>query len=62
MPGLTGTALAAAVRSLRPGLPVVLMSRYGTAALHERAAALGVRDILRKPLRSSDLAECVGAS
>jgi PAS domain S-box-containing protein len=60
MPGLTGTALAAAVRSLRPDLPVVLMSGYGTAALHERAAALGVRDILRKPLRSSDLAECIG--
>jgi CheY-like chemotaxis protein len=57
MPDLTGTELAREVRRLRAETPVVLMSGYGGPALAARAAAAGVREVLRKPLESRDLAE-----
>jgi CheY-like chemotaxis protein len=59
MPEVTGTTLAAAIRLLRADLSIVLMSGYGSTALHERALALGIRDLLRKPLLGRQLAECV---
>jgi PAS domain S-box-containing protein len=59
MPDLTGTALAREIRTLRPEIPVLLMSGYGGTALAARAAAAGVREVLRKPLESRDLAESV---
>jgi PAS domain S-box-containing protein len=59
MPDLTGTELARGIRRLRPEIPVVLMSGYGGTALAARAAAVGVREVLRKPLESRDLAESI---
>jgi len=60
MPELVGTDLARAIRLLRPDIPIVLMSGYSGASLHERARAVGIREILRKPLQSKDIAECFG--
>jgi len=57
MPDLIGTELAREIRRLQPTVPVILMSGYGGAQLTERAASIGVREVLRKPLRRSDLAE-----
>jgi PAS domain S-box-containing protein len=57
MPELTGAELARELRRLRPAIPVVLMSGYGGAPLAARAAAAGVRELLRKPLHGRDLAE-----
>ncbi len=52
MPRMGGDALAAALRSLRPQLPVLFISGYSpTADEHARAATL-----LRKPFAPSDLA------
>jgi PAS domain S-box-containing protein len=59
MPDLTGTELAREICRLRTEIPVVLMSGYGGTALAARAAAAGVREVLRKPLESRDLAESV---
>jgi PAS domain S-box-containing protein len=56
MPELTGTELAAAMRRRRPSLPVVLMSGYIGPMMTERALAAGVREILRKPVQSRELA------
>jgi signal transduction histidine kinase len=58
MPGLIGTDLAREIRLLRPDIPIVLMSGYSGAPLDERARAVGVREILRKPLRGKDIAKC----
>jgi PAS domain S-box-containing protein len=58
MPELTGTALAAEIALLRPDLPIVLMSGFAGAQLQERARALGIREVLRKPLQRKDIAEC----
>ena len=60
MPELIGTELARQIRLLRPDIPIVLMSGYSGPKLLERARAIGIREVLRKPLRSSDIAECFG--
>jgi PAS domain S-box-containing protein len=59
MPELIGTVLAGEMRRLRPDIPVVLMSGYSGAQLHERAGAAGIREVLHKPLQSKDIAECL---
>ena len=48
------------IRLLRPDIPIVLMSGYSGAQLLERARAVGIREVLRKPLQSRDIAECFG--
>jgi CheY-like chemotaxis protein len=60
MPELIGTDLAHQIRLLRPDIPIVLMSGYSGAPLNERARAVGVREVLHKPLQSRDIAECFG--
>jgi DNA-binding NtrC family response regulator len=53
MPGMTGTALAAALHAIRPDLPVLLMTGYGGPIQTPRR---DVCDILKKPLLSIDIA------
>ncbi|MCM3878648.1 MAG: response regulator [Vicinamibacterales bacterium] len=60
MPDLMGTDLAREISLLRPDIPIVLMSGYSGAPLDERARVVGVREVLRKPLQSKDIAECFG--
>jgi PAS domain S-box-containing protein len=60
MPELVGTDLAREMLMLRSDIPVVLMSGYSGAQLHERAGAVGIREVLRKPLQTRDIAECLG--
>jgi signal transduction histidine kinase len=60
MPELIGTDLAREIALLRSDLPIVLMSGYSGPQLLERARAIGIREVLRKPLQSKDIAECLG--
>ena len=57
MPDLIGTELAREVRRFRPDVPVILMSGYGGSQLAKRAAAIGVNEVLRKPLQRRDIAD-----
>jgi signal transduction histidine kinase/CheY-like chemotaxis protein len=57
MPDLVGTELAQAIRRFHGTIPIILMTGYGGAQLANRAAAVGVNDVLRKPLHRYDLAE-----
>jgi PAS domain S-box-containing protein len=59
MPAMSGTALAAALHAVRPGLPVILASGYGGPRLQARAQAGGVTLLLRKPLRRATLAQAL---
>jgi CheY-like chemotaxis protein len=59
MPDLTGTELALEFRRLRPDVSIILMSGYGDAQLSERAEAVGIIDVLRKPLVRREIAEPV---
>jgi PAS domain S-box-containing protein len=56
MPGMSGSALAREVRSLRDDLPILLMSGYIGGGLMERAREAGADDVLKKPLSARDLA------
>jgi FixJ family two-component response regulator len=57
MPDLIGSDLAQAIRQIRAAIPIILMTGYGGAQLTNRAADIGVNDVLRKPLHRRDLAE-----
>jgi PAS domain S-box-containing protein len=57
MPDLVGTELAREIRQIAPAIPIVLMSGYGGAQLTQHAAAMGIIEVLRKPLQRQDLAE-----
>jgi PAS domain S-box-containing protein len=57
MPDLVGTELARKIRAIRPDVPIIVMSGNGGAHLTMRAAAIGVNEVLRKPLQGGDLAE-----
>jgi CheY-like chemotaxis protein len=59
MPGLTGTQLTQAAHQFAPGLPVLLISAYGGAALAARARQAGVTRVLAKPLQRGDLAQAL---
>jgi signal transduction histidine kinase/CheY-like chemotaxis protein len=57
MPDLVGTELARQIRQVAPAVPIVLMSGYGGSQLAQRAAAIGINEVLRKPLQRRDLSE-----
>jgi CheY-like chemotaxis protein len=56
MPELSGTQLAQRLRRQRPDLPIVLVSGYTGPLLVERAAGVGITEILTKPVQSRDMA------
>ncbi|MDB5856546.1 MAG: sensor hybrid histidine kinase [Ramlibacter sp.] len=56
MPELSGSELVAAIRARGYDLPVIIMSGNVTAGLEERARALGIGELLRKPLSDEAMA------
>ena len=61
MPGLTGIELAELCALHAPQIPVLMISGYGGALLASRAAAVGIRRILNKPLQRTELALALAA-
>jgi PAS domain S-box-containing protein len=57
MPDLNGTALARKIRSLRPAIPIIVMSGRVVAPLADAAGDAGVDELLRKPLHAREIAE-----
>ena len=57
MPEMTGTALALALHEIRPELPVLLMTGHRGLVESHRPGAAGIREVLKKPLLSADLAQ-----
>ena len=56
MPGMVGTALARAVRSIRPEIPVLVITGRAEEPLMRAAAEAGVAEVLLKPIESRELA------
>jgi signal transduction histidine kinase/ActR/RegA family two-component response regulator len=56
MPQMTGTELAAALHEIRPELPVLLMTGHRGLDESRGLDAGGIREVLKKPLLSADLA------
>ena len=59
MPELVGTELAREIHELRSAIPIIVMSGHGDRELAQRATAVGVNEVLRKPLQSRELAEAI---
>ena len=55
MPGMGGMDLLEEVRSLRPALPVIFLTAYGTIPDAVKAVKLGAVDYLTKPFDGRDL-------
>jgi CheY-like chemotaxis protein len=59
MPIQSGTDVAAELLSLRPQLPILMVSGQVTEELKQQAHHLGVREILQKPLILKDLISAI---
>ncbi len=63
MPHMTGDRLAREMLTLRPDLPIILCTGMGPATLGgvstEKAAAIGIRDVVMKPVERSELARTI---
>jgi PAS domain S-box-containing protein len=59
MAGLTGLELARQILSLRPAMPIILVSGALGAEVAETARAIGIHRILPKPLEAALLAQAI---
>ena len=59
MPELTGTGLALEIHRIRSDIPILIMSGYVNSIDNGVARSAGVTEILRKPLKSRDIAEAL---
>lgn len=50
MPGMDGLEVASLMKRMKPGVPVVVITGYGSESNEMRAQELGVSGFLRKPL------------
>jgi CheY-like chemotaxis protein len=62
MPGMNGITLARALRAARPALPVVLCSGFADREATAQVKALGLEELMTKPLSLRQLAEVVRRS
>ncbi|MBZ4415412.1 response regulator transcription factor [Myxococcus sp. RHSTA-1-4] len=61
MPGFSGLEVLARLRREGWTTPVILITAFGDAKLHEEAAQLGAACVLNKPFAMEDLCEAVEA-
>jgi len=59
MPGMTGDALARELMNIRPGIPVIICTGYSQAIDAERAATIGIKAFVMKPILIHELADAV---
>jgi len=59
LPDRTGLELLTELRSIRPSLPVVMLTGYGSEWICAAAFKLGVADYLQKPMNAVDLVGAV---
>jgi two-component system cell cycle sensor histidine kinase/response regulator CckA len=59
MPGMSGDALAQQVLTLRPGMPIILMTGHSDRVNQDLIIKIGVRKLLPKPLSLKILADLV---
>jgi DNA-binding NarL/FixJ family response regulator len=59
MPGMSGADLAKALLQVRADLPILLVSGFVEEAVREAAEAIGVREVLFKPLSIEGLGDAV---
>jgi DNA-binding NtrC family response regulator len=50
MPGMNGLEMLPKVKTVRPNVPVIMITAYGDEATRRKAAALGAAGLLTKPI------------
>jgi len=61
-PDITGWELASRAQVVRPGLPVVIVTRYAQQLDQPRLHAMGVTRVLSKPYLREEIAQVVAAT
>jgi signal transduction histidine kinase len=56
MPQMTGDRLARQILDIRPGIPVILCTGYNEMISEDKAAAMGIRKFILKPVDKEELA------
>jgi CheY-like chemotaxis protein len=56
MPRLSGFDLSRQLLAIRPDIPIIMTTGYVRPDDHERACRMGLRDLILKPIPSSNLA------
>ncbi len=59
MPAMNGLELVGRLRGRSVDLPVILITTYATREMRRRAAGMGVRIVLEKPLQDSALLDSI---
>ena len=59
MPGMTGTDLARELLTIRPDLPIILLTGFSELITEERARQMGIRGFAQKPLTLELLATLI---
>ena len=59
MPGLSGTELVGSLRTLRPDIPIILMTGYSDKVTPELIQQLDIQAFIMKPISTNDLAETI---
>lgn len=59
MPGITGDIPAKEMMAVQPDLPVIICTGFSERINAEKAAVLGIKNLLLKPVEKSELAQTV---
>jgi len=59
MPRMTGVDLAQRVLNIRPDMPIILCTGYAGIITREKAIAMGIREMLEKPVDNRRLVEII---
>ena|SRR5271157_597009 len=59
MPGLNGLEIASELRKRGSNVPVIMITATANPAVERRAAELGIRRVLRKPLSNNALLDAI---
>ncbi len=57
MPGMTGEKLAMEAQKIRPKIPIILCTGYSRRISKEKAASIGIKAFLMKPVTIKEMAE-----
>jgi PAS domain S-box-containing protein len=59
MPHMTGTQLAAAIKEIKPGIPVILCSGFSKSIAEESSKLQGIQAFLMKPILKQEIAAAI---
>ena len=59
MPNMTGKDMAIQILDIKPKLPIILCTGYSDQINEDEAKNIGIRDFLRKPVKTNDLLKLI---